>query len=110
MSVPRRENRSGPVILGWYSKRQEITYNALVALGDSPSWEDIRAVSGMKNFNPPKPVCEECKTPVDIAVTVGEEPDMDSHTAILCLPCLEKAVAMAKQEIERGAYRAQASA
>lgn len=41
--------------------------------------------------------CDECDTDVDIAVQLGNEPDYDSHTATLCIPCIEKALLLARE-------------
>lgn len=41
--------------------------------------------------------CNECKQEVAAAVEVGDEPDYDSATATMCLPCLRKAVALLEQ-------------
>ena len=40
--------------------------------------------------------CHECSSYAEIVVELGEEPDDESSTASVCLPCLRKAVAMAE--------------
>ena len=41
--------------------------------------------------------CDECNRFFPAAIQVGEEPDYESSTAILCLECLEKALALVRQ-------------
>lgn len=50
------------------------------------------------------PDCNDCGSECVIAVEVGEEPDYESRTATLCLPCLRKALQMAElaTELKRG--------
>lgn len=40
--------------------------------------------------------CSECEKRVDVVVEIGEEPDYESMTAWVCLPCLRAAVALAE--------------
>jgi hypothetical protein len=40
--------------------------------------------------------CHECQQDVDAVVQIGDEPDYESHTANICLPCLLKAVDLIK--------------
>ena len=41
------------------------------------------------------PACDECGKEVPCVVQVGEEPDYESATATLCIPCLQSAVKLA---------------
>lgn len=68
------------------------TYERLVALGPTPTPDDVDRVIGNSWTTPPK--CDACcgRTMSPI-VRVGDEPDYDSHTAHLCLDCATAAVA-----------------
>lgn len=58
------------------------TAEEVIAIIGNGSWTRIR--------------CDQCGQEVDAAVVCGEEPDYESHTANLCVPCLESALALAK--------------
>lgn len=42
--------------------------------------------------------CHECGQQVDECVELGEEPDYESCTASVCLPCLRQAVALCERK------------
>lgn len=43
-------------------------------------------------------VCDECSEKVNIAIQLGEEPDYESATAIICESCLNKAKELFNQK------------
>lgn len=67
-------------------------YDALVALGETPAPEDVNRVIGTESWTSFR--CDECQTYIERGVEVGEKPDYESNTAILCIPCLTKAMAI----------------
>lgn len=68
----------------------EDIYNNLVALGPEPSPEDVTAVIGNDSWVSIQ--CNACDNYVDSAVTVGEDLDYGSRTAVLCKNCLMEAM------------------
>ena len=64
---------------------------ALHALPPNASEADVAAAIGNGRWT--KLQCDECRADVDVVVSVGAEPDYESATARICLPCAEKAVA-----------------
>jgi hypothetical protein len=46
------------------------------------------------------PTCSRCKDDTDFVVVVGEEPDYDSATAMLCMPCLRGSLEEAERAFE----------
>lgn len=81
----------------WHHSKSFVTglskkeaYEALVALGDKPSPEDVNKVIGNTSWT--DCLCNECGELVEEVVQLGQEPDYDSATANICFPCLKKAV------------------
>lgn len=58
--------------------------------------EDVARIIGNHSWACPQE-CDECGTPSESIIELGEEPDTDSHTARICLECLHKAVAVLTQ-------------
>lgn len=54
--------------------------------------EEVGAILGYDWRGPPR--CDECRAIVTVAVQVGEEPDYDSATAMLCRSCVAKALSL----------------
>lgn len=54
---------------------------------------DVAAIIGNDEWVKPR-TCNECGADTYDAVQLGEEPDYESSTAIVCLDCLRKAVAL----------------
>ena len=70
------------------------TRDAILALGDGATIEEIRACS-VGNCGPRpalKDRCDGCGELVDAVAMVGAEPDYESATAELCEACLEAAL------------------
>lgn len=76
------------------SKKQ--AYEALVALGDNPSPEDVNKVIGNTSWT--DCLCNDCGKLVEEVVQLGQEPDYDSATANICFVCLYKAIELGKYE------------
>lgn len=76
---------------GWYSKSTQVTYEALVKLGPTPTPDAVKAIvgGGWAQQN-----CSECNDGV-ACVEVGQPADYESMTAYLCWACLQKAVSLA---------------
>jgi hypothetical protein len=51
--------------------------------------EDIAAIIGNESWT--RLSCDECGKDTDAVLTVGQEPDYDSHTASLCRSCVKRA-------------------
>jgi hypothetical protein len=51
--------------------------------------EDIAAIIGNESWT--RLTCDECGKDTDAVLTVGQEPDYESHTASLCRSCVERA-------------------
>lgn len=54
--------------------------------------EDIEAIIGNSSWTAIR--CNECNCRVKAAVQLGEDPDYDSATAVVCFDCLRKALAL----------------
>lgn len=65
-------------------------HEGLVALGSFPSPEDVNKVVGNTSWTDIR--CDECSKSVEQVVQLGEDPDYESSTAYICIPCLKKAV------------------
>ena len=71
----------------YHSDKPEI-YQALLALGDNPTVEQVDRTIGNSTWTTP-PDCSECGRSTEAVVMVGEVPDYESHTAWLCVDCIE---------------------
>ena len=87
----------------WYGSKSFVTgmskkeaYEALVALGRTPSPEDVNKVVGSTAWT--NCLCNECGELVEQMVQLGQEPDYDSATANICFVCLDKAVKLRTRE------------
>jgi hypothetical protein len=76
------------------SDKKEIERQLFAAL-DAPSFNAdlVDCIIGNKSWT--RIECDECGQQVERAVQVGQEPDYDSHTVTLCVPCVTKAAALA---------------
>jgi len=54
--------------------------------------QDVAAIIGNESWTRLK--CDECGNEPEIVVQVGQEPDYESHTASLCVPCLKAAAGL----------------
>lgn len=72
-----------------------VIYEQLRALPADAISKDIAAIIGNDSWAGPGR-CNECKQSVLAAVEMGDEPDYDSATVRICLPCLRKAVDLAE--------------
>jgi len=70
--------------------------DAIEKLGHPIQPETIEAIIGNGSWTRVSK-CDECgvESP-DLVVEIGEAPDYESHTAYICLPCLLKAVNLAR--------------
>lgn len=64
----------------------------LAALGMNPDPDEVDRIIGNTSWTTTK--CDQCKATNMPVVEVGEERDYESDTALLCLSCLNGAVAM----------------
>ncbi len=72
----------------------ETTYRQFAALGPDTTLEDAeRIAKGWVTF-----WCDNCHEYVPVAIQLGDEPDYESATVTLCLPCFDKAA-----EVRKGA-------
>lgn len=56
--------------------------------------EDVNKIIGNSSWTTLK--CNECKKYVDTVIQLGDEPDYESSTAMVCIPCLKVAIKMSK--------------
>jgi hypothetical protein len=67
----------------------------LSALEAEPNLTEARATAIIGNGSWTMNCCNECEQDCEITVRLGQEPDYESATASICLPCLQKAVTLA---------------
>ncbi len=72
------------------------TFNKLTALPADASEQQVMRIIGNSSWTSIQ--CDECQQEVDMAVRLGEEPDYESATAIVCLMCLRGALELAEGE------------
>jgi hypothetical protein len=85
-----RRGEWGTVLLG----NAEVIHRNLLALPPDATAKDVHAIIGNTSWAGPQS-CHECgREDVDAVVQVGQQPDYESSTADICLPCLRKAVAL----------------
>jgi hypothetical protein len=66
----------------------------LAELEAESSLTEARASEIIGNESWTRNECSECGQDCFVTVTIGQESDYDSETASVCLPCLQKAVAL----------------
>ena len=68
---------------------------ALEALGSAPEPSDVDAAIGNDSWT--NVMCDGCdQRRLMVAVQVGQEPDYESSTAVLCVACLRAALSIAE--------------
>lgn len=65
----------------------------LKALGDFPDPDAVDKIIGNRSWTS-VPRCDCCMLKKDIVIRIGEEPDYESATAIVCEACLKEALAL----------------
>jgi len=66
---------------------------ALDALNkETASIQDVEAIIGNGSWT--RLTCDECSSEVDAVIRMGQEPDYESSTALLCFSCVKKAAEM----------------
>ena len=101
-----RENRAAQAAVRWreqYMSRDGVSripsdkapiHAALVALGTAPKPDDVDRAIGNESWTDPGQ-CDGCNsTDRGPRVQVGDEPDYESSTAVLCQRCVEEALAL----------------
>lgn len=75
--------------------RRECIHEALQGLcaATPSSRAAIDAAIGNESWTPIR--CDECSQDAEVAVEVGEPPDYESSTVVLCVPCLTRALDLA---------------
>lgn len=63
-------------------------YRKLDELGQEINAEQIAEIIGNKSWTELQ--CHQCGKDVKAVVEVGQEPDYESHTALLCIDCIRK--------------------
>lgn len=101
--LPERLRHAWHRPAGWLLIRSqtdtEKVYKAILALdADIATRADVITAMGFDGGWIDAPDCDECgaKSPV-LVVSLGERPDIDSHTSCVCAGCLEKAVTLASE-------------
>jgi hypothetical protein len=72
----------------------------LKALGRNPDPADVVKIIGANGKYWVYPECDQCNKLADVVVSVGQPPDYDSHTAVLCLKCVTKAFNLLTKRIQ----------
>lgn len=75
-------------------KTKEQTYNQLQRL-KNPTEEQITEIIGNSSWTQNE--CHQCGRDVLMVVEVGQEPDWESHTARLCIDCIEADLKLLKE-------------
>lgn len=83
-----------------YGEGKRETWEALVALGPNPLPCVVNSIIGNSSWTSCK--CDECGSHVEAVIEVGEEPDYESCTAHLCMPCVYKAYDMIISDERKG--------
>ena len=86
-------NEAHAELIKRYPECAETIGKKLLALGENPSPDAVDAVIGNSSWTM-TPRCDECGSEEVPVVQVGEEPDYESNTAILCESCLTQAVSL----------------
>ena len=79
----------------------EVIYQRLVALGPTPNPDDVDRIIGNDSWTR-LGECDECDQQKSVLVQVGEEPDYESHTATICVDCLQAALALVNEAAVSG--------
>ena len=67
-------------------------WERLKALGPHPLPSHVNQIVGNDSWTSCR--CDQCNQTVDAVAIVGQEQDYESHTARLCLTCLQKTLAL----------------
>lgn len=67
-------------------------YKRLKDLPQDATEDQVMGIIGNDSWT--RIVCDECERSVDSAVQLGEPPDYESATAVVCLDCLKAAAAL----------------
>lgn len=73
----------------------KLTHEKLVALGPCPKPEQVTEAIGNESWVDLK--CDECGQLVNEVMQVGQEPDYESSTAMICRECLKQAAVEIEQ-------------
>ena len=73
----------------FHADKLEITRQLAALDTETASAELVNAIIGNSSWTTLR--CDECNKYVKAAIEVGEPPDYESATAMLCLPCITKA-------------------
>jgi hypothetical protein len=87
----KQYSKNGPY--GNDAEKQEIA-KALSALDpETATASDVAAIIGNNSWCGPCK-CDECGKEAETAVQLGEEPDYESATAVVCFDCVQKAMTL----------------
>jgi hypothetical protein len=77
--------------------KQEVTRKLDAIDDETATAADVAAIIGNETWAEPR-TCHECGEASWDVVQVGEEPDYESATALVCVHCLRKAIALVTGE------------
>ena len=77
----------------------EEAYKAMIALGENPDPDAVDKAIGNGSWTRLK--CDECGHDKDAVVQLGQEPDYESSTALICPECLNKAHNLVNMEVKK---------
>jgi len=77
-------------------KKKEIAEMLDAIDAETATPADIAAIIGNESWT--RLTCHECGKDTDAVLTVGQEPDYESHTACLCAPCVKRAASIPWRE------------
>lgn len=101
MKLITRANKASDAPARWLAsyhasrspKHQQITA-ALAKLIAPIDPDEVDRIIGNTSWT--TEACDECGTYADPLVQLGQEPDYDSSTATICVPCIQKALNLSK--------------
>jgi hypothetical protein len=84
----------------WYEQYREDYMNVLTKLSkidlEIATEQQIIDIIGNSTWTSIR--CDECNKEVDIAIQLGEEPNYESATALICIDCLKKSIKLFKND------------
>lgn len=84
--------------IGMQGDDKDFVYQELMRLGSSPKPESIEKIVGNTSWTSIQ--CSECKKDVQRVIQLGDEPDYESNTALVCEYCLKEALQLIGSNLE----------